>query len=269
MINNIKKDKVILKCNYTPNDFFEDPYCINMENYNIKIDNGKIKVTMSLEFYKSKADTRDNISEDLFNLFNGAQTVNFKSFTLSGFTVHHIHPNGQEDITIFPKIIGCKLSLGVSADIIIQDKDRKIIEDTRAKRIEAKRHFAQLAAKYKRVDSIASAILNSYKNAINDPQNEFIHLYEIIESLCKKFGNEKSLRNALRIPRKKIERLRKLANIEPLVQGRHRGKNPGQVRDATNIEKEEARDIARLLIHSFLNYLQLIDNNLKVERKMF
>ena len=255
MTNNIKSDKVILECNYTPNDFFEDPYSIERENYNIEIDNGKIKITMSFEFYKSKADTMDNISEEIFNLFIGAQTVNFKSFNLSGLTMYHIHHNGQKDITVFPKVIGCKISPSASADIIIQDKDGNIIEDTRVKRIEAKRHFAQLAAIYKKVDSIVSAILNSYNNAINDPENEFIHLYEIIESLCKKFGNEKSLRDALGVSRKKIERLRKLANIEPLIQGRHRGKNPGQIRNATNIEKKEARNIARQLIHSFLNYL--------------
>ena len=58
-----------------------------------------------------------------------------------------------------------------------------------------------------------------------------------MESLCGKYGNEKGLRDALGILRNKIERLRKLANTEPLTQGRHRGKSPGQLRDATNAKK--------------------------------
>ncbi len=248
-------EKVILEWEYNPSDFFEAPFLIENDNYKIEINNGHIKATVSPEFYDSKRDTRLEIHEEVNAFFLGAQTLSFKPFNLSKPSMYRLHPNGRRDITLFPDPIVVRVTVGNSVDLIIKDKDGHIIGDTKAERIAIKRHFARLAAKYKKADKIVQSILNSYKNAINDPSNEFIHLYEIRESLCRKFGNEKGLRDALRISKNKIKHLRELANTEPLFQGRHRGKHPGQLRDATNVEKSEAREIARQLIHSYLEYV--------------
>lgn len=266
-MTNENNEKVILEWKYNPPDFFEDPYQIKKKVYKIEIDSGEIKATVSPSFYDAQENARLEIHEEVYNLFLGAQTLNFKSFSLPKPTMHRLHPDGRKDITIFPDPLVCTVKFGDSVDVVITDKDGNIVEDTRAKRIESKRHFANLAVTHKKSDSVAGAILDSFNTAVTDPANEFIHLYEILESLCGKFGNEKTVRDVLEISRKKIVRLRKLANTEPLNQGRHRGKNPGQLRDATQSEKEEARDIARQLIHRYIEFIdkgqQPIENKQK------
>ena len=98
-------------------------------------------------------------------------------------------------------------------------------------------------------------MLKSYNASVNDPNNELVHLYEIRETLSKKFGGETVTREALGISRNEWSRLGQLANKEPLKQGRHRGKDVGQLRDATEGELKEARTIARALIEAYLKYL--------------
>jgi len=50
-------------------------------------------------------------------------------------------------------------------------------------------------------------------------------------------------------------KLGKIANDEALKQGRHRGKNPGVLLDATEGELKEAGGIARNLVDAYLGYL--------------
>jgi hypothetical protein len=50
-------------------------------------------------------------------------------------------------------------------------------------------------------------------------------------------------------------RLGRLANSEPLKQGRHRGKSAGGLRDASESELVEARNIARSFVEAYLMYL--------------
>ena len=99
-------------------------------------------------------------------------------------------------------------------------------------------------------------MLKSYGDAVNDPGNELVHLYQIRDSIAKQFGGESRARNVLGISQRQWSRLGKLANDEPLKQGRHRGKNPGALRDATEEELREARSIARELVEAYLNHLE-------------
>jgi hypothetical protein len=99
-------------------------------------------------------------------------------------------------------------------------------------------------------------MLKSYDDAVNDPGNELVHLYEIRDSTAKHFGGESIARNVLNISGSRWSKLGRLANDEPLKQGRHRGKNPGALRDATEEELREARKIARELVVAYLSYLE-------------
>jgi len=253
-----KSKKVMLEWKYDPPDFLEAPFRIEKDNYKVEISDGKIEAEISTTFFDSKKDAKREIHEEINDLFLGAQTISFKPFKLFKPMIYRTDPDDRLNITLFltPVVSQCVFSDNV--DLIVKDKNGNIVKDTKAERIAAERHFAELAATHKKTDSIARSILNSFNKAANDPSNEFIYLFEIRDSLCKRFSNEKGLRDALGIPRNELKRLRILANHEPLVQGRHRGKNPDQLRDATNEEKSEARDIARRLIHNYLEYLQHI-----------
>ena len=98
------------------------------------------------------------------------------------------------------------------------------------------------------------SLLNSYAAAVKDPDNELVHLYELREAVVAKFGGEGAARRALGVSSANWSRHGRLANDEPLKQGRHRGKKVGNLRDATEGELNEARSIARLVVKSYLTW---------------
>jgi hypothetical protein len=83
-----------------------------------------------------------------------------------------------------------------------------------------------------------------------DPANELVHLYEIRDALSEKFGSQSKARRELVITREQWNGLGALADRAPLREGRHRGKHPGRLRDATSEELNEARSIAKSMIHA-------------------
>ena len=95
----------------------------------------------------------------------------------------------------------------------------------------------------------------SYSRSVSDPSNELIHLYEIRDTLSQHYGGEQKARAALNINHAEWQRLGVLANVEPLEQGRHRGKTIGGHRSASSGELEEARSIVRNWIIAFAQTL--------------
>jgi hypothetical protein len=264
-MSNNQEERIILEWKFTPPDFFEKPYDIKEKDYKIEIDNGFIKATVTPELYESLQDARMQFHEKINDLLLGAQVINFKRFSITKPTMHRLRPDGRKDISIFPDPIVCKVTVSDSVDIIIADKDGNIVADTKSQRINSRKKFSELSVKYRRTDYVAASILDSFNTAVNDPANEFVHLYEIIESLCDRFGNEKKLRDALCVSKKYIGKLRRLSNTEPVTQGRHRGKNPGSLRTADSSEKMEAREVGRKLIQSYLGYLEERESNPNLE----
>jgi hypothetical protein len=99
-------------------------------------------------------------------------------------------------------------------------------------------------------------MLSFYKNAINDPDNELVHLFDVWEALAERFGGQRDAQIALGINKSECSKLGRLANNEPIFQGRHRGKKVGELRQATETELEEARGVARKMIKAYLHYLE-------------
>lgn len=248
------EDKIILKWSYTPKDYFEEPLRINREKYELEINNGEVTATFHGMKYENNNRMFEERNSEINDLFMGAQVVNHKSYLLLNFTIQCVHPNGIEDVIIIADPLEIKLS--GTAELLIKDSQCNIVYDSRADRISERKLFAELAAKHIKKDPVAAAIVKSYHTAVNEPNNELIHLYEIRESLKKKFGNKKQkTKIALNITETEWKRLGSLANFEPLRQGRHRGKNPGQLRNATHQELTEARAIAKKMIFAYLKYL--------------
>lgn len=91
---------------------------------------------------------------------------------------------------------------------------------------------------------------------MNNPRNELVHLYEIRDALAKRFGGEKGARSALGITRAQWSELGRLADAEPILQGRHSGAHFGSLRDATAAELSSAREIGRGMIEAYFAYLE-------------
>jgi hypothetical protein len=87
-------------------------------------------------------------------------------------------------------------------------------------------------------------MLRSWSRSTSDPGNELLHLYEVRDALAKHCSGEKGARAALGISGGDWSYIGRLADAEPIEQGRHRGRHPFR-RNATGAESEKARNIIR------------------------
>jgi len=249
------EDIIILEWKFSPPEYFEEPIYIKRNDYVMTIENGTVEARIRPEIYDKDQSMRDRLHSSLNDRFLGVQLFSHKPYELSKSSMYRLHPDGRRDITIFPEPIVVKMSIG-EADFIVKDKDGNVIRNSKRERIQKKQELAELAQKYRQKDPFVASILRSNNDGVNDPDNELVHLYEIRESIAKRFGGESAAQSVLGISRKQWSRLGNLANDEPLKQGRHRGKNPGVLRDATKEELEEARAIASNLVEAYLDYLE-------------
>lgn len=244
---------IYLEFAYTPANYFEEPLCIEKEEYRLEIDSGKIKVILKGTGDEKNTEFFDKIQKEIENYFQAIQLVTHKNYSLSKYSLLKEYPDGRKATTVFPDpVIGdfCMCS----ADIKITSADGTVISDTKRERIDEEKFLAELISKFKNKDKIVQAVLKSYDSAVADPANELIHLYEIRESLCIKFGDKKNVKDILGITDTEWRNFGKLANTSR--EGRHRGKVLDNLRKATVEELTMARRFAKKLI---LEYLKLLD----------
>jgi len=144
----------------------------------------------------------------------------------------------------------------LTVDLKVTDADGNVVSDTKAERISRKNELSDLVERHEPRDTLVSVLLDSYTAAVHDPANELVHLYEIRDALTKRFGGSRAAQAALGVRHLRWLRLGHIANNEPIKQGRHRGTNPGTLRDASEQELQESRDIASELIERYLTYLE-------------
>ena len=246
-------DFIVLEWSFSPPDFFEDSIHLERDNYEMTIENGKVVAKIKPPVFETNPTMRDDLTNSLNDRFLGVQLLTHKPYQLSKASMYRLHPDGRRDITVFAE--PCVVKATVTAEIIITDKDGNVIIDSKRDRITKKKQLSDLSEKYRKSDPTVASVFNSYKMAVNEPNNELVHLYEIRDALSKRFGGESAARHALSISPQEWSRLGLLANHEPLKQGRHRGKNIGVLRDATESELIEARHIARAFVEAYILYL--------------
>jgi len=248
------KEEVIIEWNFSPSNYFEDAIKICDQNYTMNIENGKVKVKIHSEIYDADPSIRRRLHDDLNDRFLGILLLTHRDYKLSRSEMTRIYPDGRKDTFVEVKTDVLKLSC-FPADINLIDKDGIVISDSRRDKIEKEKRFTELVAKYKPNDELLGSVILSYALAVREPKNELVYLYEIREAISKKFGNGEKAKSALFFSSSQWSRLGKLANDEPLKQGRHRGKDFGALRDATESELKEARAIAFAMIEAYIKYI--------------
>lgn len=246
------KPIVYLEWSYTPKNYFEEPLVVEKEGYKLEADAGKAKAFLHEELQGSDSAVFDKIHEELENCFQAVQIVTHKGYSLSRYSLFKEYPDGRKDVNIFPGTDNCLIFEG-KADIKCTKSDGTV-EDAKAARLDEERLLIALISKF-RGDKVGDAILNSYDSAVKEPTNELIHLYEIREGLSVKFGGKRNVEKVLGISDTEWSDFGRLANDEPVRQGRHRGKNPGDLRNATVEELDMARQFAKKLMLEYLKFL--------------
>lgn len=245
----------LFEWSYSPPDYFEEPLEVVRDEYIMSISPGHVEARVDSRVYVAHPRIRDEIHASLNDRFLGVQLLTFLPYELSDSQRTRLHPNGRKDAFIEPKT-GTITITGGTVGIQVTSADDTVISDTKAERVAAKRTLAELVQHHRPSNPTLAIMLNSFSNAIRDPQNELVHLYEVRDALSKYFGDKSATIATLGIPASAWSRLGQLSNDEPLRQGRHRGKSGLTLRDATHTELKEARDIARSMLSLYIEYLE-------------
>ena len=252
-------DLVEFEWSYTPPELFETRSDIVCAGRTFVIDSGKVLVRVEVVGGQGTWWALANeLHQVLHTQFLAGQVLSHERFTLSKPSFARIRLDGGRDVFVTLEE-GARLTARTgTVDVVHTDAAGGTIHDSRKERIERRRSFAQQAAAHVG-EPVVDSVLRSYGAAVNDPENELVHLYEVRDALANRFGGEGLARAAISISEAAWSRLGTLANGEPFFQGRHRGKHPGQLRYATERELEEARRIARAMIDGYFRYLASSD----------
>jgi hypothetical protein len=250
----VAQSTVILEWTFTPPNYFEEAIEVRRNDYVMTIADGKAEARIDADVFDRDSSIRQALHNGLNDRFLAAQLLTHQPYTLSKSSMVLVDPDGKRNIFLEMESIVCR-ALVFAPDLILTDKDGNVVKDTRRDRIEKKKTVAELIQQHRVIDALLDSVLKSYQASVKDPDNELVHLYEIRDALVKKFGDSSALRTKLGITRNEWSRFAQLANDEPLRQGRHRGSNAGNLRDATEGELQEARSIARKMVETYLRSL--------------
>lgn len=246
--------KATLRWHFTPHDFFEAPFSAEFGGADIRIEKCEIIAELDRDLYEGPTHIHESLTLYIQSLFEGIQLLSHRTFEISEGSVEKEREGGGLDYAMRVDS-GDYVVVGDSIDAKVIGPQGEIKSDTRGARIESKRDFARLVAANRGTDATFDSMIDSYSSAVNDPDDELIHLYEIRDAATAHFGSEADAIRSLGISRAKWSTLGRLANNEPLYQGRHRGKANTALRNATHAELEEARSIAREIIVRYANQL--------------
>ena len=245
---------VLLEWAFSPVDYFEAPISITRGDYDMTISSGKAVARIEAATFDVKPSMRESLHESLRSRFIAVQLLMHRPFELTKSTTTRLHPDGRRDISL--ELEGAQIAVtGGAIDVRVTDKDGNVVVDSKRDRIERKETLGELIAVHRGSDSLLTALLGAYDAGVRDPNNEMVHLYEIRDALAARFGGDREARDALGISATVWSRFGVLCNVEPVRQGRHRGKSGTALRDATGGELDEARDIARKMIEAYLRRL--------------
>jgi hypothetical protein len=145
-----------------------------------------------------------------------SNTRSARPITWTAAALRKYHLDGRRTLYVSSSV---SMNSSVRADFTVTDSSGKTIFDSSAERQREKLKHEQKKLDLQQLDEqVASAIEEHYRNgshpetplldsllashlsACNDPDNEFVYLYELRDALAKKFGSDAEARKALSIP---------------------------------------------------------------------
>jgi hypothetical protein len=245
-------ERTVLEWTYQPTTYFEAPYTNSTSDYTISVADGTVNVTLVAPQDPVKTDLLKAVEVQVETIFASRRMQTHRPCKLEGPSTVQYYPNGHRviaEIAASPERTQVR-KRRMRVDFVLKDVSGKIVQDTKAERKAQHARFLDLAVQ-KSQDALLQSLLRSYSAAVDDPANELMHLYEIRDVLANHFGSKKAALKRLAIPESQWQRLGDLANVVPLKQGRHPGRHAESLRDATQGELDEARQIVRGWIEKY------------------
>jgi len=246
-------ERTEIEWTYTPPGFFEATYTCAESDYVLNVGDGIAMATLTVPQDPIPEDLLSRMAERVRGLMKVRQLQVHRAFALSESRVRQFE-DGHMRVAISISCSACGAVAG-GVDLVQRDSDGNVVKDTKAERIAE--HQAMLDSVAPKVEESPEldSMLDSYGQSVVEPGNELVHLYEVRDALAKHYGGQSEAQAALGIPSAEWSRVGRLANVEPVEQGRHRGKHPTTRRQATEQELDEVRTIVRSWIVAFANQL--------------
>lgn len=240
---------------FRPADLFEVAVAVPLAAFEALFSNGEVIVRLSEPTSNISEGTLRQMQKAVEGILNFRTLLAHRPHTLSGPTIFQRYRGGRADAEVHVCGLEEDAHVGLIEDAEVRDQNGEVVFNSRSERIAQQTTLLTRASRHLGHDATLQALTKSYSEAVKDPANELVHLYEIREALSVKFGGEMATLSALGLSSSAWSRLGQLSNNEPLRQGRHRGKTGGALRDATDAELSEAREIARAMIEAYLGHL--------------
>lgn len=248
-------EQIVVEWKFEPMDYFEKHFTISYNNFDIEIKSGNATLRIDPKYIDKIDVIIGELNQNLESRFLAVQVLTHQKFNLSKPFRYDLMKDGKR-IKFFTSDTLNITSSTSSVDLIIHNKNGSVLSDTKLERIEKKKWFSELSAKYRVKDQTLNKMLKSYSSSVSDPNNEMVHLYEIREAVKEKFGSENNAKSKLGITKNEWRDFGIITCNRPLLQGRHRGKNVGRLRQATVSELNYVRKIASKIIENYMILLE-------------
>jgi hypothetical protein len=242
--------RTVLTWTYEPVDYFEAPYTDTTPDGEGKISifNGSATVELRTPVDPISDQQVKQITAFICDIFSVRQLLNHRPYSLRGLSIAQHNSSGSVSRTVL--LEGQVMAMStIRADIMVTNAAGQVVHDTKAERI--KQHKETNMSLTKKMDQtpLLRELVRSYSAAVNDPENEMVHLYQILDTLKAHYGSEKKAQQCLPV-KAEWKTLEKIANHEPIDQSRHRGSHIETRRPATDQELQDARSAARAIIEA-------------------
>ncbi|NBB85088.1 MAG: hypothetical protein GVY12_02545 [Bacteroidetes bacterium] len=236
----------------------------DFDDYHLVIHDGEVEAFVSdlqaIDGWPNVHDIREVLQQGVERILDSQAIWEHEAYELS-FKDYDIPESMNEGLDY--NVVLRNLTLQAKAvaffEIEARGPDGEIIYDSKKARKQRQIEFGELVHRYRSEDPWANFAISRYQRAIEDPDREFVHLFDILEALRRRFGSrDDDIKANLYVGddiKNKLGTLGQLANDAPVRQGRHPGRKVGQLRDATKDERKVARQVARQLVFGYLLYL--------------
>src|SRR5438094_77558 len=221
-----------LELSYLPADFLEAPIAFTMNGFALEIRDGFARARLFQPVEDVPADLLSTFTSSVEAALRVRMVQTRVRFATQPPRIVQEYPDRQRSVLAL--ITGCarmtpakvSATLDDEATLLRQQQERTAIITSAA--CKADKH------------AVLRRALLSCERALADPENALVHLYEVRDAVVTHFGNEKNARKMLGVSKAQWNEFGKLANDEPVREGRHRGKYSGLLRGATHKELEVA-----------------------------
>lgn len=247
----IPDSKTVLEWCYEPDGFFEEGFEFELPEGKVSAAKGRVKGVFGSDYYDQGRKFREYAHARIADVFMAQQVQVHHEFELSEASMMRLHKDGRREVMAFPETIRIKVSLGCG-DLVVRNADGEIVQDTRAERLQKQEAFRSKVVSLAQDDLALKRMLQIFRTALSDTDNLLIHLYEVREALVSEYGGEANVMKALNVSLIDWKWFGRLANNEPVKEGRHRGKHQ-ELRPATSLEKERSIAFVQALVEAYVD----------------